>query len=87
MIPPDTDMCNVNVSLSLREMQNATTNQLELVLQHCLGQVDILDMSANLGIANLTMMRSAVEDFVVVLPLSWDDSDGNLNVPVLQVPG
>jgi len=85
MITPDADMCNVNVSLALREMQNATTTQLELLLQQCLGRVSILDMSANLGIANLTMMRAAVADFSVILPIASDDTDGNLNVPVLQV--
>lgn len=81
----DPDMCANNATVVARNMVNTTDRDVRNLAQYCLTHVQLLDLSENAFLNNLTLLQSALDGFSITLSISHDDNDGNQHTPALQI--
>lgn len=72
----DPTMCAENSTVVMRGMLNATNEDFVNMIQTCLTKVDLLDVSLNDALANLSLIQEALALYEVYLPVAKDDNDG-----------
>lgn len=87
-IRPSAEMCASHAhTIGMRALVNATTETIPNMLQACLRHVQVLDISDNQDLDNLTMLQSVLEQMSIALPISADDSASDTRASLLQMRG
>lgn len=84
-VVPDPMMCLPGCAVGLKAMINATASQLQSVITRCLRHSLMIEVSQNLALNNITLIRETVQSFTIILPISTDDVNGNRNNAILQM--
>lgn len=65
------DMCLGNSTVVVRGMVSATAAEIQAMVDSCLTRVQLLDISENTILNNLSFVSSAMANFFVVLPIRY----------------